>query len=172
MKCCWYKQSDGVTQNSLDFLAIRTVVWKVLCVSRVLFVHGTTRVPVPSPFVCLTDWECSCAWAASCGQSFFWKRSMDGGDRCEAAERTIHVQHVKGARSQTRNSQIGIPLQRIVYCNKEHSHQITCSLYTGGNLADTRSLELPQWNPPASWSLPWALHLLSDDHAAAKLSQF
>ena len=31
---------------------------------------------------------------------------------------------------------------------------ITCSLNTSGNLADTRSLELPQWNPLASWSLP------------------
>ena len=31
---------------------------------------------------------------------------------------------------------------------------ITYFLYTGGNLADTGSLELPQWNPPASWSLP------------------
>ena len=29
--------------------------------------------------------------AASYGQTFFWKRSTDGGDRCEAAERTIHV---------------------------------------------------------------------------------
>ena len=27
-------------------------------------------------------------------------------------------------------------------------------LYTGGNLVDTGSLELPQWKPPASWSLP------------------
>ena len=35
---------------------------------------------------------------------------MDGDDRCEAAERTIHVQHVKGARSQTRNSQTGITI--------------------------------------------------------------
>ena len=58
--------------------------------------------------------------AASCEQSFFWKRSTDGGDRCEAAQRTIHVQHVKGARSQTRNSQTGITLQCTVYCNKEH----------------------------------------------------
>ena len=91
---------------------------------------------------------------------------------CEAAERTIHVQHVKGARSQTRNSQTGITLQCIAYCNKEHSHQNTCSLYTGGNLADTGSLELPPWNPPASWSLPWALHVPSDHYAAAKLTQF
>ena len=29
--------------------------------SRVLFVRSITRVPVPSPFVCLTDWECSYA---------------------------------------------------------------------------------------------------------------
>ena len=110
--------------------------------------------------------------AASCGQSFFWKRSTDGGDCCKAAERTIHVQHVKGARSQTHNSRTGITLQCIAYYNKEHSHQSTYSLYTGGNLADTRSLELPQWNPPASWSLPWALHVPSDLYAAAKLSQF
>ena len=110
--------------------------------------------------------------AASCEQSFFWKHSMDGGDRCEAAERTIHVQHVKGARSQTRNSQTRITLQCIVYCNKEHSHQNTCSLYTGGNLADAGSLELPPWNPPASWSLPWALHVPSDHYAIAKLTQF
>ena len=110
--------------------------------------------------------------AASYGQSFFWKRSTDGGDRCEAAERTIHVWHVKGARSQTRNSQIGILLQCTAYCDKEYSHQSTCSLYTGGNLADTGSLELPQWNPPASWSLPWALHVPSDLYAATKLSQF
>ena len=110
--------------------------------------------------------------AASCKQSFFWKRSTDGGDRCEAAERTIHVQHVKGARSQTRNSQTGITLQCLAYCTKEHSHQSTCSLCTGGNLADVRSLELPQWNPPASWSLPWALRVASDLYVAAKLSQF
>ena len=45
--------------------------------------------------------------AASCRQTFFWKRSTDGGDRCEAAERTIHIQHVKGARSQTHNLQTG-----------------------------------------------------------------
>ena len=109
---------------------------------------------------------------ASCEQSFFGKRSMDGGDRCEAAERTIHVQHIKGARSQTHNSQTGITLQCTAYCNKEHSHQNTCSLYTGGNLADTGSLELPPWNPPASWSLPWALHVPSDHYAAAKLSRF
>ena len=44
-------------------------------------------------------------------------------------------------------------LQCTMYCNEEYSHQITCSLYTGGNLVDTGSLELPQWNPPASWSL-------------------
>ena len=115
--------------------------------------------------------------AAACGaasyeQSFFWKRSTDGGNRCEVAERTIHVQLVKGARSQTRNSQTGITLQCIAYYNKEHSHQSTCSLYTGENLADAGSLELPQWNPPASWSLPWALHVPSDLYAAAKLSQF
>ena len=108
--------------------------------------------------------------AASCGQSFFWKRSMDGGNRCEAAEHTIHVQHVKEARSQTRNSQTRILLQCTVYCNKEHSHQSTCSLYTDGNLADTGSLELSPWNPPAFWSLPWALHVPSDHYAAAKLS--
>ena len=88
--------------------------------------------------------------AASCGQTFFWKRSTDGGNRCEAAERTIHVQHVKGPRSQTHDSQTGITLQCTAYCNKEHSHQNTCSFYTGGNLADTGSLELPPWNPPAS----------------------
>ena len=110
--------------------------------------------------------------AASYEQSFFWKRSTDRGDRCEAPEQTIRVQHVKGARSQTRNSQTGITLQCIAYCNKEHSHQNTCSLYTGGNLADTGSLELPPWNPPASWSLPWALHVPSDHYAAAKLTQF
>ena len=110
--------------------------------------------------------------AASCGQTFFWKRSTDGGDCCKVAERTIHVQHVKGARSQTRNSQTGITLQCIAYCNKEHSHQNTCSLYIGGNLADTRSLELPPWNPPASWSLPWALHVPSDHYATANLSHF
>ena len=110
--------------------------------------------------------------ATSCKQSFFWKRSMDGGDRYEAAEHTIHVQLVKGARSQTRNSQTGITLQCIAYCNKEHSHQSICSLYTGGNLADAGSLELPQWNPPASWSLPWALRVHSDLYAAVKLSQF
>ena len=23
-----------------------------------------SRIPVPSPFVCLTDWECSCAWGS------------------------------------------------------------------------------------------------------------
>ena len=110
--------------------------------------------------------------AASCGQSFFWKRSTDRGDRCKAAERTIHVQHVKGASSQTRNSQTGKTLQCIAHCTKEHSHQSTCSLYTGGNLADAGSLELPQWNPPASWSLPWALHVPSDHYAAAKLSHY
>ena len=110
--------------------------------------------------------------AASCEESFFWKRSMDGGDRCEVAEHTIHVQHAKGARSQIRNSQTGILLQYTAYCNKEHSHQNTCSLYTGGNLADTGSLELPPWNPPASWSLPWALHVPSDHYVAAKLYRF
>ena len=88
--------------------------------------------------------------AASYEQSFFWKRLTDRGDCCKAAECTIHVQHVKGARSQTRNSQTGITLQCTAYYNKEHSHQSTCSLYTGGNVADTGSLELPQWNPPAS----------------------
>ena len=108
--------------------------------------------------------------AASCEQSFFGKRSTDGAIVCEAAERTIHVQHVKETRSQTRSSQTGITLQCIAYCNKEHSHQSTCSLYTGGNLADTGSLELPPWNPPASWSLPWALHVPSDHDAAAKLA--
>ena len=108
--------------------------------------------------------------AASCKQSFFGKRSTDGGDCCEAAERTIHVQHVNGARSQTRSSQTGITLQCIAYCNKEHSHQSTCSLYTGGNLTDAGSLELPPWNPPASWSLPWALHVPSDHYATAKLA--
>ena len=40
--------------------------------------------------------------AASCEQSFFWKRSMDGGNRCKAAEHTIHVQHVqRGQESDT-----------------------------------------------------------------------
>ena len=110
--------------------------------------------------------------AASYEQSFFWKCSTDGGDRCKAAERTIHVQHVKGARSQTHNLQTGILLQCTVYCNKEHSHQSTCSLYAGGNLADIGSLELPPWNPPVSWSLPWALHVPSDHYATAKLTQF
>ena len=128
--------------------------------------HG----PMPSPFVCLADWGCSCVWGSKL-RTIVLREAFDGrGDRCEAAERTIHVQHVKETRSQTRSSQTGITLQCITYCNKEHSHQSTCSLYTGGNLADTGSLELPPWNPPASWSLPWALHVPSDHYAAAKLA--
>ena len=110
--------------------------------------------------------------AASCGQTFFWKRSTDGGDRCEAAERTIHVQHVKGARSQTHNSQTGNNVTVYNVLQQGAFTSNTCSLYTGGNLADTRSLELPPWNPPASWSLPWALHMPSDHYAVANLSHF
>ena len=107
--------------------------------------------------------------AASCGQSFFWKRLTDGGDRCEGAERTIHVQHVKEARSQTCNSQTGIPLQRIVYCNKEHQSYCTRFLYT--NTLISRTCDLLSFligTLRRHRLLPWALHVPSDHYAAAK----
>ena len=49
-------------------------------VLRVLFVHGTTHVPVPSPFVCLTDWECSCAWGSKL-RTIFLLEAFDGRGR-------------------------------------------------------------------------------------------
>ena len=48
--------------------------------SWVLFVHSTTRVPVPSPFVCLTDWECSCAWGSKL-RTIFLLEAFDGWGR-------------------------------------------------------------------------------------------
>ena len=134
----------------------------------------TRHNPRPSAFtVCLSHVLGMQLHVGQQAATIFLLEAFDGrGDRCKAAERTIHVQHIKGARSQTRNSQTGITLQCLAYCNKEHSLQNTCSLYTSGNLADTGSLELPPWNPPASWSLPWALHVPSDHYAAAKLSRF
>ena len=92
-----------------------------------------------------------------------------GGDHCEAAERTIHVQHVKGARSQTCNSQTGIPLQCIVYCNKEHQSCCTRSLYTSTLISRTCDLlSFLIGTLRRHRSLPWALHMPSNHHTAAK----
>ena len=111
--------------------------------------------------------------AASCGQSFFRKRLADGGDRCEAGERMIHVQHVKGARSQTCNSQTRIHLQCIVYCNKEHQSCCTRSLYTSTLISRTCDLlSFLIGTLRRHRSLPWALHVPSDHYATAKLTQF
>ena len=36
-----------------------------------------SRVPMPSPFVCLTDWKCSCAWGSKL-QTIFLLEAFDG----------------------------------------------------------------------------------------------
>ena len=94
-----------------------------------LFVHST--IPRPNAFrrsSVSRIGDAAAREAASCEQSFFGKRSTDGAIVAKRRERTIHVQHVNEARSQTRSSQTGITLQCIAYCNKEHSHQSTYSL--------------------------------------------
>ena len=39
-----------------------------------------SRIPVPSPFVCLTDWECSCTWGSKL-RTIFLLEAFDGRGR-------------------------------------------------------------------------------------------
>ena len=126
-------------------------------VSRVPFVHGT--IPRPSAFTVRLSHGLEMQLCV--GQQAADKLSSRSVRRTEAivAKRrsvrfTCSTSKGSGVRHTIHRQEI--MLQCTTYCNKEHSHQNTCSLYTSGNLGDTGSLELPPWNPPASWSLPWA----------------
>ena len=127
------------------------VAWLRNQMSRVPFVHGT--IPHPSAFTVRLSHGLEMQLRVR--QQAVDKLSFGSVRRTEAivAKRrsirfTCSTSKGPGVRHTIHRQEI--MLQCTTYCNKEHSHQNTCSLYTGGNLADTGSLELPPWNPPAS----------------------
>ena len=73
---------------------------------------------------------------------------------CSASDRWTHSNSQEGSYS----------VQQTV--TKEHHTSVTCSLYTGADLATT--VGFPLGTPTVHRSLPWALHVPSVHHAAAK----
>ena len=119
-------------------------VWRLLCTA-----HRGSQVPVCSLLVDRIGIAAAREAAGCYDRLHGCSTNRKDHTRSGGTER-----HVCSTQTQTRvQSQTGS-------CYSVHVLQlgafssITCLLYTGGNLADTGSLELPQWNPPASWSLP------------------